>query len=128
MKKILIVEDNGNYASILSYLMKNNGYDVRIAESGKDALEYLASDSFDAAIVDQWMLEMDGISTISEMRKRGHNIGIILLTAMIPSEVDNLTEGLDIWKIVEKIKIEDENLLEIVKEAVEFTEMRDRVS
>lgn len=121
--RILIVEDNSCYAELLAYLLRLHSYEVEIAETGKHALQLLGEKHFDAALVDHWMPETDGIEMVSEMRSRGHRQGVVVLTALVPSEVEKRTEGLEIWSVVEKNRVSEARLLEVVEEAVEFTKM-----
>lgn len=123
MTRILVVEDNAAYAAILEYLLKAEGYDVEVAPTGRGAVEAAGSRAFDAVIVDHWMPDMDGIHTIATLREIGHRFGVILLTALVPSEIEDLADGLDIWKIVDKTKVEEDRFLEVVQNAVEFTQM-----
>ncbi len=61
--------------------------------NGEDALDYLQSSDYDAAILDIMMPILDGISVLKELRKSGNAVPVIMLTAK--SEIDDKVEGLD---------------------------------
>jgi len=51
-QKILIVEDEENISALIDYNLKNNGFDSVVAPSGEDALQLLAKNRFELAILD----------------------------------------------------------------------------
>jgi len=122
MPNILIVEDNVSYAAILAFILKEHGYRVKTAFTGKEAIDMVATENFDAIIVDHWMPDLNGIETIRVLRNQGCKSGVILLTALIPWEVENKIDGLDVWKIIEKSSVE-KVILDEIQNAVEFTQM-----
>lgn len=91
--RLLLAEDEKELASALSVILQHNQYSVDVVHNGKDALSYLDTDLYDAAILDVMMPLMDGISVVKEVRKRGNHIPILLLTAK--SEIDDRVSGLD---------------------------------
>jgi two-component system, sensor histidine kinase and response regulator len=104
--KILLVEDNlVNQAVALGMLHKLQGYEVVVAQNGKEALQALdAKDRrpFDIVLMDCHMPELDGFETTVEIRKREHaantkRIPIIALTAnaMAQDREDCLNAGMD---------------------------------
>lgn len=62
--------------------------------NGEDALDYLQTDLYDAAILDIMMPKMDGLTVLKKIREQGSNVPIIMLTAV--SGVDNKVTGLDL--------------------------------
>jgi CheY-like chemotaxis protein/anti-sigma regulatory factor (Ser/Thr protein kinase) len=65
IQKILVVDDNSNERNGLCRLLERNGYDVRSAADGAEALQKIDEDSFDLLIVDIWMPRMSGIELLS---------------------------------------------------------------
>ena len=61
--------------------------------NGQLALDYLEQDIYDAVIMDIMMPVMDGITALKNLRKRGNNIPVLMLTAK--TEIDDKVEGLD---------------------------------
>ncbi len=70
MKQAFLVDDSKSARIVLSRLLKKNGFDqVDMAESGEQALEQLKTLTPDAIFVDFLMDGMDGLETITEIKK-----------------------------------------------------------
>ncbi|HDR04321.1 MAG TPA: response regulator, partial [Candidatus Marinimicrobia bacterium] len=67
--KILLAEDNIINQKIAARLLEKLGYEVKVAENGKIALEMLSLENFDLVFMDINMPEMDGIDATKEIRK-----------------------------------------------------------
>ena len=91
--RLLLAEDEKELAAALSVILQHNHYSVDVVHNGKDALDYLDTDLYDAAILDIMMPVMDGITALKELRKRGNSVPVLLLTAK--SEIDDRVTGLD---------------------------------
>lgn len=83
--KILLVEDNQVNQELAQSMLENLGYEVSIANHGKQALAQLVQEQFDAILMDCHMPVMDGFTTAREIRSREqnqqNNTPIIALTA-----------------------------------------------
>ena len=77
----------------VSTILQKNNYSVDCVENGQMALDYLEKDIYDAVIMDIMMPVMDGITALKNLRKRGSNIPVLMLTAK--TEIDDKVEGLD---------------------------------
>jgi DNA-binding response OmpR family regulator len=91
--RLLLAEDEKELSDALVTVLKHNNYSVDAVYNGRDALDYLATDNYDGAILDIMMPKMDGISVLREVRASGNHIPIIMLTAK--SEIDDRVNGLD---------------------------------
>lgn len=91
--KILIAEDDTSLRRALVSILQKNNYSVDAVDNGSDALDYLCSDFYDAAILDIMMPGMDGVSVLARVRMEHHTTPILLLTAK--SEIDDKITGLD---------------------------------
>jgi CheY-like chemotaxis protein len=70
VKQAFLVDDSKSARIVLSRLLKKNGFDqVKMAESGEEALEQLQTLTPDAIFVDFLMDGMDGLQTIMEIKK-----------------------------------------------------------
>ncbi len=67
-KKFLIVDDSASMRQLVSSTIKDAGYEVLVAENGKDALSVLNSEKVDMVITDLNMPDMDGIELIKKLR------------------------------------------------------------
>lgn len=91
--RILLAEDERSLSRALVVLLEKNNYSVDAVYDGEEFLNYLEGGNYDAAILDVMMPKRDGISALVEMRKRGSNIPVLILSAK--SEVDDKILGLD---------------------------------
>ena len=69
MSKILIVDDNRMMLHALSEYLEKMGYDIEVAASGLDALDYLENEVPDLIIMDIVMPGMDGVETTRKIRE-----------------------------------------------------------
>ena len=82
-KTILLVEDSEPQIIQMSYILNQNGYNVRIAHNGKEALESIQIMTPDAMILDLMMPEVDGFEVLDSIRsqKETSQIPVLILTA-----------------------------------------------
>ena len=79
--KILLVEDDPNFGSIMKSYLELNEYNVILRVDGKQGLESVKTDSFDICILDVMMPEMDGFTLAREIKKLYPDLPFIFLTA-----------------------------------------------
>ena len=91
--RILLADDETSLARALLHILEKNNFSVDVVYNGEDALAYLETGSYDAAILDVMMPKMDGITVLQKIRSQGNSIPIIMLTAK--SEIDDKVLGLD---------------------------------
>lgn len=97
---ILVAEDNAINQRIIMTVLSRNGYQVKMAENGKEALESLARRIYDVVLMDINMPVMDGITATKQIRKQlapDRQPFIIALTADVlqQSKTDYLEQGMD---------------------------------
>ena len=81
-RRILVVDDNDNNRRILGRLLGSWGSQVREAADAAAALEALETQSFDLAILDMQMPQVDGISLARMIRARGRQEPLVLLSSL----------------------------------------------
>ena len=92
--RLLLVEDDQMLADgIKQGLTSAGGYVVDAVGSAESALDALTSDTFDAAIIDVGLPQMDGMALTERMRERGLSIPVLMLTAR--DSLDDRVQGLD---------------------------------
>lgn len=91
--RILLAEDERSLARALVRILEKNNYAADAVFNGEDALAYLETGGYDAAILDIMMPKMDGITVLKTLRQQGNPIPVIMLTAK--AEVDDKVLGLD---------------------------------
>jgi len=92
--RILVVEDNEIVAESLDRGLAERGYAVRIAQTGREALECAMAEEFDLLILDRMLPELSGDDVCRELRVRKSSIPILMLTAR--ADISERVEGLDL--------------------------------
>jgi DNA-binding response OmpR family regulator len=93
-KKVLLVEDDQNFGSILRDFLEINDYDVTLARNGVEGGEKFNKESFDICLLDVMMPYKDGFTLAKEIRKTDTGVPIIFLTAK--SMKDDVVKGYNI--------------------------------
>lgn len=93
MNHVLVVEDDKEIREGVEIYLKSQGYEVFQAADGAEGLDVIEREDIHLAIVDIMMPVMDGITALKNLRKRGSNIPVLMLTAK--TEIDDKVEGLD---------------------------------
>jgi two-component system, OmpR family, response regulator len=91
--RLLLVEDDVMVASGIKLGLSGAGYAVDWVGSGERALEAVKTESFDAAIIDLGLPKMDGLELTQTLRKSGHGLPILILTAR--DALQDRVQGLD---------------------------------
>ncbi len=81
MDKILIVDDEKNYPTILGEVLKEEGFEPVTAASGLMALEILKSEAIDLVLTDVMMPGMDGIELLDQIKEFNATLPVIVMTA-----------------------------------------------
>ncbi len=81
--KILIVDDEPNILLSLEYLMQREGFEVRVARDGLQAIEAIEQDAPDLILLDVMMPGKTGLEVCQHVRaiERLQSVQIIMLTA-----------------------------------------------
>jgi two-component system response regulator QseB len=97
MNRILIAEDEPRIARFLEKGLKANGFTTAVAKDGNDAVMMACSDDFDLLILDIGLPAKDGWMVLEELRGRGEQIPIIILSVCddIRDKVAGLEGGAD---------------------------------
>ena len=80
-KKILLVEDDPNFGTVLKDYLALNDYDVTHAKDGLEGLISFKNDEFDICILDVMMPKKDGFSLAKDIKGINSEIPLIFLTA-----------------------------------------------
>ena len=80
MKNILLIEDDGFVQNMLKQTLERAGYAVETADNGRVGLDLYQKGSFDVVITDLIMPDMEGIETISLLRKKNPNVKVIAIS------------------------------------------------
>ena len=78
---VLVVDDDADNRRILEYMLQRDGYTVRSAPSGRQALKIFDEHQIDLALLDLSMPEMDGITLLKRLRQEDASVQAIVVTA-----------------------------------------------
>ena len=95
--RLLVVDDDRGLRDVLRRALTLSGYEVRLAETGSEALSTLNSDVPDAMVLDVGLPDIDGLEVCRLMRREGNRIPVLMLTARdaISDRIDGLDAGAD---------------------------------
>jgi DNA-binding response OmpR family regulator len=79
--RILVVEDNADLAAGIEYNLGLEGYDVRIAGTGAEALEVAERWSPQLVLLDLMLPGMDGYRVLQTLRTNGNSVPVMILSA-----------------------------------------------
>ena len=130
-KKILLVEDDPNFGTVLKDYLIMNDYDVVHAKNGMEGFEKFKKDDFDLCILDVMMPYKDGFTLAKEIREKNTDVPIVFLTAKAMKEDvlkgykvgadDYLNKPFDSEVLLMKIKaIMQRKAIETVADSKEF--------
>ncbi|MEW6365777.1 MAG: response regulator [Acidobacteriota bacterium] len=113
-ERVLLVDDEIEFIQTLSERLEARGLTVELAQNGPEALKKVSEGPFDAIVLDLAMPGMDGIETLSLLRKDHPEMQVILLTGHATVEkgveaiklgaMDFLEKPVGIQELMEKVK------------------------
>ena len=93
MTRVLVVEDEESFSDALSYMLRREGYEVEVAETGPDALTAFDRSGADLVLLDLMLPGLSGTEVCRELRNRSR-VPIIMVTAR-DAEIDKVV-GLEL--------------------------------
>jgi two-component system response regulator HydG len=131
--RILVVDDEESHRIMLRAVLQEEGYQVAEAADGPDAIRAVEQEPFDLILLDIRMTTMDGIETLTEIRKVSPFVPVLMMTAYASVKTavealkagafEYLTKPLDI----EELKILMEKALEHYHLREENLALRERL-
>ncbi|MGC9965440.1 MAG: response regulator [Syntrophobacteraceae bacterium] len=112
--KLLLVDDEEGYVSVLAKRLSKRNFAVKTALSGVEAIRILRNESFDVAVLDLKMEDMDGIEVLKVFKAMERKMPVIILTGhgsetaaregMELGAFDYLLKPCDLSELIEHIK------------------------
>ncbi len=112
--KLLLIDDEEGYVTILAKRLAKRNFLVKTALSGVEAIRILRSESFDLAVLDLKMEDMDGIEVLKVFKAIAPEMPVIILTGhgsetaaregMEFGAFDYLVKPCDLSELVERIR------------------------
>lgn len=81
MPKILVVEDDTTFSTMLLHFLKRHEYETVISSSVKEALEQINSEDFDVILSDLRLPDQDGLALLAILKEQNKSIPFVLMTA-----------------------------------------------
>ena len=93
MQSVLAVDDSPSIRSLVSYVLEQAGFDVVMAEDGKEALEYAQLHTVDLVLTDINMPNLDGIGLIKGLRALPNYKFVPMLVLTTETDTDMKMKG-----------------------------------
>ncbi len=95
--RVLVVDDEVNIAELLSMALRYEGWEVRMAHTGRDAVSAATAFSPDVVILDIMLPDYDGLEVLRRLRAQRQHLPVLFLTAKdsVEDRVAGLTAGGD---------------------------------
>ncbi|BAZ41037.1 two component transcriptional regulator, winged helix family protein [Calothrix sp. NIES-4101] len=91
---ILFIEDEPKIANFVQTGLKEQGFVVDYCDNGDEGYLRAMENAYDAIVLDIMVPGKDGLAILKGLRRAGHNVPVILLTAR--NELDDRLEGLNL--------------------------------
>ncbi|MDU5020969.1 MAG: sigma 54-interacting transcriptional regulator, partial [Clostridiales bacterium] len=121
--KILIVDDEIEYANVMKKIIKKKGYEVNVALSGLEAISIIEKDkSYDLVLSDLMMDKMNGVELLENVKIINKDIEVILVTGYgtIENAVDAMKKGAFSYFIKSNPTKDLLNEIQKVKESIDL--------
>ncbi|MDP1871967.1 MAG: ATP-binding protein [Gallionella sp.] len=120
-KTVLIVDDDESACGILNQLFSAHGFSIRIARSGREAIEKIRfTQDIDLVLLDQFMADGDGWQVLREMHTLGADMPVVLMSSSVPLRPEGLSAKMDFSAFLLK-PLDHSTLLHVVGELLHLT-------
>lgn len=121
IKKVLIIDDDAFIRELYEEVLKNEGFEVTVAENGEQGLEKLMQGGFAAVLLDVMMPKLDGLGVLSKLKEITPTLPngpILLLTNLDHDPILDQAKELGARTHILKADILPPDLVRMVKEAI----------
>ncbi len=93
--RLLVVDDSATNRDLLSRRLIREGYEVAVAENGREALERIAAEAFDLILLDLMMPELNGFEVLRRLKsdERLRHLPVIMISAL--DEIDSVVRCIE---------------------------------
>lgn len=119
-KRILVIDDDKSILRTFTRILQKNGYDIEVAETGKEAIEKSKMRRYDLALIDIRLPDMDGTDLLVKLQKTMVDAVKIMITGFpsLETGVKALDEGADAY-LVKPVKPEE--LIALINEKLKVS-------
>jgi two-component system, NtrC family, response regulator AtoC len=126
-RSVLVVDDEAEIRSLLTDLLKEEGYAVRTAQTGAAALEAIEKDPPDLVMMDVKLPDQDGLAILRQLKREHPDLEVIVMTAFGGSSTAIKAMEHGAYDYVTK-PFEIDDLLATLKRVFEHADMSSEVS
>lgn len=116
---ILVADDEPDIRELFQDLLEPSGAQVRLASSGTEALQVIATNNLDLAILDVRMPDPDGLALLKQLRAQGNDLPVIIVTAQESSTVTIEAMQHGAYDYIAK-PFDPDTMLTLVQRALEY--------
>ena len=124
-KKILIIEDNESYLTIISQKLSIEKYEVITAQDGQEGIQKVTDNQPDIVLIDLLLPKMNGIEVIEKIRENnaGRTLPLIILTNINPDDeiLQKITENKPAYYLI-KPEVTLDDIAEKIKNVLQVSQ------
>jgi DNA-binding response OmpR family regulator len=102
MAKVLVIDDEPNVRTLLDILLRQEGYDVILADNGWTGLELYRQEYPDVILLDLKMPKLDGMTVLKEIRSVDPTQSVIVLTGDNTPQTEREVRALGVTEFIVK--------------------------
>ena len=123
MSTILVVDDEEGIREVLSAILQDEGYEVRVAADGIEGLAIMESESVDLVLLDVWLPNMGGVDVLKKIKEDSPEIPVIIISGHGSIDIAVKAVKLGAFDFLEK-PLSLERVTTAVKNALELEKLR----
>jgi DNA-binding NtrC family response regulator len=125
--RILVVDDDENITTPIKAILKNEGYAVDVAMSGSEAIKKSEAATYNIALIDIRLPDMDGIEVLTRMKDRIPKVRKIIVTGYpsMQNAIDAVNRKAEAY-VVKPVDLD--KLLELIREQLKLQEAEKKYS
>jgi DNA-binding response OmpR family regulator len=97
MPRVLVAEDEHSISMLVTYILRQQGYEVHLAENGQQAMDALNANTYDLLIADIKMPIMDGLQLIKRAKHAFRTLPVIVISAHLQDAAEATHSGADAY-------------------------------
>ncbi|HUO35934.1 MAG TPA: sigma-54 dependent transcriptional regulator [Candidatus Acidoferrum sp.] len=122
--KILIVDDEHGIRESLGAALRDEGYEVETVATGEDCLAVTGERQFDLVMLDVWLPQMDGLTTLEQLQQRDATPIVVMISGHGNIETAVRSTKLGAFDFVEK-PLSLEKISLVVRNALEYVRLEE---